>query len=246
MKTRIALFFILFFPWIAFAIDNGAGWYIKNNCVPENRCTTTETEDYKIYRIEPIYPFFALKNHIEGSVELEFLMNPDGMASDLEIIRSAPLSIFDESAIQAVQLWYFEAISEKGKTESIRALQKFTFKLRKNEVPYYHLSSERLYFPKINIIDQFGGVATYEVGMELELSNNKIMFRLAGWALKENIESPETSDIPQYFARTGLLEIPEVNTVDQYRKTISTYKATMKLKSSNEKMVFELIEILEK
>ena len=255
---KIILFFILFFPFATFADigDSGTDWHIQNNCVVENRCTTIQTEDYKIYRIEPLYPIEALEKHIEGYIDLEFTMNPNGKASDFEITRSDPLHIFDEAATQAVQKWYFKAISERSKSESIRAVQKMIFKLKGLDLEHsqYVISTGILKVPVVNVIDQFGTIITYKALMKLKPSN-KMTFELVKASEKlENIKAikqiivatkngePKDS---QYTISTGLLEIPAVDVIDQFGKVI-TYKVTMKLKSLNNKMTFELVEAFKK
>jgi len=50
-----------------------------------------------------LYPFIAVQNGVEGMVELQFIINPDGSVSDVEVITSLG-SGCDEEAIRLINL----------------------------------------------------------------------------------------------------------------------------------------------
>lgn len=66
-------------------------------------------------------------------------------------------------------------------------------------------------------------------------------------SMKQIIINPKNNGAEHswYVISTGILEIPSVNVFDEFGSVI-TYKVTMKLKLSNNKIIFELVEALEK
>lgn len=60
-----------------------------------------------IRSVQPIYPPSALERGIEGRVVVEFAVGKDGSVHDLRTIRSTPAGVFDQSALDAVQLWKY-------------------------------------------------------------------------------------------------------------------------------------------
>lgn len=58
---------------------------------------------------QPIYPRMALLHGIEGQVEIEFGLAPDGGLRDLRVVRSEPAGIFDQAALRAMQGWKYPA-----------------------------------------------------------------------------------------------------------------------------------------
>ncbi len=56
---------------------------------------------------QPIYPRKALLHGIEGQVEIEFGLAPDGALRDLRVVRSEPAGIFDQAALRAMQGWRY-------------------------------------------------------------------------------------------------------------------------------------------
>lgn len=62
----------------------------------------------------PEYPKKARKEHIEGTVVLKVIVQPDGRATDIQILKT-PRQDFAEKAIEAVQKWRFTpAIGPQG------------------------------------------------------------------------------------------------------------------------------------
>ncbi|WP_263056851.1 TonB family protein [Pantoea agglomerans] len=59
----------------------------------------------------PDYPYYAVKNRIEGMVKFNFDVDAEGRVSQMRIIESTPDHLFDNAVISAVSKWRFE----KGK-----------------------------------------------------------------------------------------------------------------------------------
>jgi protein TonB len=82
-----------------------------------------------IVRITPQYPRQALINGIEGWVRIEFTITPDGRVKDPVVIDSAPRSVFDRAAMQAILRWKFKPRFIDGQAIERRASQIITFEL---------------------------------------------------------------------------------------------------------------------
>lgn len=64
--------------------------------------------------VQPEYPEAAQKAKLEGEVEVEFAVEPDGHVSRASVKRSSN-ELFSEPALKAVQRWTFEPALEEGK-----------------------------------------------------------------------------------------------------------------------------------
>lgn len=73
----------------------------------------TEEEVSVIKRAMPIYPNYAVKNGIEGSVLVSFSIEKDGNVSDIQVEASDKDGLFDASVILAVQRWVFTKPAKK-------------------------------------------------------------------------------------------------------------------------------------
>ncbi|PMR73479.1 energy transducer TonB [Billgrantia endophytica] len=78
-------------------------------------------------RVPPDYPARAQRRGMEGHVELQFVIRPDGSVdpSSIRIIDAQPRSVFDTAAQQAVARWQFEPANQLR-----RARQRLEFQLR--------------------------------------------------------------------------------------------------------------------
>ncbi|MFQ3787001.1 energy transducer TonB [Halomonas sp. A29] len=78
-------------------------------------------------RVPPEYPSRAQRRGLEGHVELQFLINPDGSVdrSSIRVVESQPRNVFDSAAEQAVARWQFEPANGVR-----RARQRLEFQLR--------------------------------------------------------------------------------------------------------------------
>lgn len=75
--------------------------------------TPTEPESHAaigiqpIYKVEPVYPMFAITRGIEGWVTIEFLITENGNIVDSKVIASEPPTVFDQTALTAVSRWRY-------------------------------------------------------------------------------------------------------------------------------------------
>ena len=79
--------------------------------------------------VEPQYPAGALRNGVEGEVEVEFTVRADGSVADVEVIRANPRGVFEQSAVRAVLRWQFTPKRENGVTVPVRTRQVIRFEL---------------------------------------------------------------------------------------------------------------------
>lgn len=81
-------------------------------------------------QVPAIYPRDALLNAIEGWVDLEFTISPEGVPSDITVKASEPRRVFDVAAVQALRQWRFEPIVRDGPPRARRAKLRMEFKLK--------------------------------------------------------------------------------------------------------------------
>lgn len=100
--------------------------------------TLTKTKQKKarsrlspLVRVEPHYPSKAMRRGIEGWIKVVFTVNNAGRVANVQVLAAQPPRIFDQAAIRAVRQWRFKPTTIDGYAVSNRAMQLFTFNLRK-------------------------------------------------------------------------------------------------------------------
>ncbi len=83
----------------------------------------------RIREVAPRYPRIAERDGLEGSVDVEFTIAPDGTTRDLVVRDSNPKKIFDEAAIEAVSKWIFKPVIRDGEVVSQRTIIKIKFSM---------------------------------------------------------------------------------------------------------------------
>ncbi|NQZ80376.1 MAG: energy transducer TonB [Colwellia sp.] len=78
-----------------------------------NQVDTSNIEVSVIKRAEPIYPKYAIKKGIEGTVLLNFSIEKDGNVSDIQVVASDHDGLFDASAILGAQKWVYTKPAQK-------------------------------------------------------------------------------------------------------------------------------------
>lgn len=68
-----------------------------------------------LHRVEPLYPRAAQVMHLSGWVILECVIGRDGRIHDAHVLKSSH-SVFEQSALDAVQQWTFAPGSYQGRT----------------------------------------------------------------------------------------------------------------------------------
>src|SRR5215471_5941528 len=81
-----------------------------------------------IHKTEPEYSEEARQARLEGAVVLYAVIQPDGLAGDLKVIRSLGLGL-GENAIAAVKLWSFRPGEKEGRKVAVAATIEVNFRL---------------------------------------------------------------------------------------------------------------------
>jgi TonB family protein len=85
-----------------------------------------------LYCPEPQYSEQARKANFSGRVLLQVIIQPDGHATDIQIVKGVGLGL-DERAIEAVRTWRFKpAVGPEGKAVPVRTDIEVNFRLIKN------------------------------------------------------------------------------------------------------------------
>jgi TonB family protein len=80
--------------------------------------------------VRPVYPEWAKRDAVEGSVTLYFVVGPDGgVRENVLVQKTAGFEDFDESARTALRMWRFAALRE-GRTGEQWGTITFHFRLR--------------------------------------------------------------------------------------------------------------------
>jgi TonB family protein len=77
--------------------------------------------------VTPSYPENARSKGIQGWVDLELRVMPDGKVSDIKVQNSTPTDVFDQAAIKAVRQWRFEPPMKDGKAVPQRTMVRLKF-----------------------------------------------------------------------------------------------------------------------
>jgi len=89
-----------------------------------------EDRNFQLTRkVEASYPQRALRQRIEGWVELTFTVTANGDVSDIKVIDSQPRREFDREATRALSQWKFKPRITNGKPVAASARQRLEFKL---------------------------------------------------------------------------------------------------------------------
>ena len=75
----------------------------------------------RIHATDAVYPADALRNHIEGWVELSFTITETGSVRDVEVVDSQPQGVFDTAATEAVEAWKFRPRLANGQPVAHRS-----------------------------------------------------------------------------------------------------------------------------
>lgn len=76
-----------------------------------------------LIEVRPGYPREALEQRVEGYVELELTVTPEGRVGEVSVLASEPPGVFEAAALDAVSRWRYPADAEREPftlTETIR------------------------------------------------------------------------------------------------------------------------------
>lgn len=84
----------------------------------------------RVREVPPSYPRDAERQGIEGWVEVEFTIAPDGTTQSLIVREAQPAGAFDKAAVDSVSKWRFAPILKNDAPIAQRASVRVRFKLR--------------------------------------------------------------------------------------------------------------------
>lgn len=76
-------------------------------------------EQIPIVKVQPHYPSSASRNGIEGYVVVSFTILPSGATAHAEVIEAVPSSVFNRSALKAVERFKYKPKVVDGKAEPV-------------------------------------------------------------------------------------------------------------------------------
>jgi protein TonB len=82
-----------------------------------------------LQRIRPVYPPRARNLQLAGTVELEFVVTPEGTVQGERVVAAIPEGVFEEAALRAVRRWTFVPGTRSGQPIAVRVRQNLTFSL---------------------------------------------------------------------------------------------------------------------
>jgi TonB family protein len=80
-------------------------------------------------KVEPVYTEEARSGKIQGTVVLMVDIDPQGMATNLEVLRSVEPGL-DQKAMEAVRQWQFQPGTKDGAPVTVRATIEVNFRLK--------------------------------------------------------------------------------------------------------------------
>jgi len=78
-------------------------------------------------KVDPVYPPLALRQHVEGSVELQANIGKDGSTSNLKVLSGKPL--LATAAAAAVRQWKYKPYELNGQPTEVQTEITVDFKL---------------------------------------------------------------------------------------------------------------------
>ncbi|MEM7762827.1 MAG: TonB family protein [Pseudomonadota bacterium] len=101
--------------------------------IVENPTESAPADDFELVVIRttpPQYPRSAQRRGIEGWVDVQFSVGADGTTRDISVFDSAPGSIFDRAAVDAVAKWRYEPLPTDDPDAVKRARVRLEFDLQ--------------------------------------------------------------------------------------------------------------------
>ncbi len=81
--------------------------------------------------VAPTYPSKALRQNVEGWVDLEFTLDVRGGVQDITVKNAVPTGAFEKAAVDAVSQWRFQPVTRNGAATEQRSAIRVQFKLEK-------------------------------------------------------------------------------------------------------------------
>lgn len=86
---------------------------------------------HRLRYIAPAYPAQAQSRGLEGWVDLQFLVQPDGSVADVSVVGAEPVGIFEGAALEAVRHWRYEPQRRDGQAVAQQARLRVRFTVQR-------------------------------------------------------------------------------------------------------------------
>lgn len=77
----------------------------------------TDGQATPIVRANPSYPATAARDGVEGWVEMEFAISPQGEVFDVRVTNAEPKRVFNQAAVRALRKWKYRPLIVDGKPQ---------------------------------------------------------------------------------------------------------------------------------
>lgn len=114
-------------PDIEVPVISGMGPYLGTYTEAAPGIPMYDGDLIPLVQVRPRYPRHAEYKGIEGWVNVEFTIAPDGTVGDPVVIASEPPAVFDNSAINAIMRWKFKPRIVNGQPVPSRGQQLISF-----------------------------------------------------------------------------------------------------------------------
>ncbi|TLY63723.1 MAG: TonB family protein [Gammaproteobacteria bacterium] len=81
--------------------------------------------------VPPDFPLEARKHGLEGWVDVQFLVNPDGSVGDVTVVGAQPVGVFEQAALDAVRRWRYQPVMRAGQGIGQRARVRLRFAMQR-------------------------------------------------------------------------------------------------------------------
>ncbi|MCO7201488.1 energy transducer TonB [Pseudoalteromonas sp. OANN1] len=78
---------------------------------------STDGQATPLVRSNPNYPPAAARDGVEGWVEMEFAISPQGEVIDVKVTNAEPKRVFDQAAVRALRKWKYRPLIVDGKPQ---------------------------------------------------------------------------------------------------------------------------------
>jgi protein TonB len=83
----------------------------------------------RVTSTDPVYPAAALRDGVEGWVELSFTITETGTVRDIEVVDSTPRGVFESAAIEALGSWRYKPRIANGAPVAHRSTATLRFEV---------------------------------------------------------------------------------------------------------------------
>ena len=87
------------------------------------------TDPVVVFEKKPSYTAAAMRARVQGSVEMEAVIDTAGKPTDIKVVRGLEPSL-DKNAVEALEGWRFKPATKDGKAVPILVTIEMTFRLR--------------------------------------------------------------------------------------------------------------------